>query len=120
AVCGYPCPDLCGTAVAYKLAQALNAPTAEQDSELVALATVADLMPLKGENRRLVRVGLAALASTPKPGLRALMEVARVDPSALDAQALGFRLAPRINAAGRLRRADAALELLLTPDQARA
>jgi single-stranded-DNA-specific exonuclease len=120
AVCGYPCADLCGTGVAYKLAQALGAPTAESDVELVALATVADLMPLRGENRRLVREGLAALARTESPGLRALMTVAGVDPSALDAQALGFRLAPRINAAGRLRRADAGLELLLTADEQRA
>jgi single-stranded-DNA-specific exonuclease len=120
AVCGYPCAELCGTGVAYKLAQALGAATAAEDTELVALATVADLMPLKGENRRLVRAGLKALARTAKPGLRALMEVSRADPSALDAQVLGFRLAPRINAAGRLRRADAGLELLLTADDARA
>jgi single-stranded-DNA-specific exonuclease len=119
-VCGYPCVDLCGTAVAYKLAQALGAPTAQEDVELVALATVADLMPLRGENRALVRQGIDALASTQKPGLRALMAVAGADPSALDAQALGFRLAPRINAAGRLRRADAGLELLLTEDGERA
>ena len=118
AVCGYPCPDLCGTGVAYKLAQALGADTATDDVELVALATVADVMPLRGENRRLVREGLAAMANTAKPGLRALMEVARADPSLLDTYALGFRLAPRINAAGRLRRADAGLELLLTDDPA--
>jgi single-stranded-DNA-specific exonuclease len=120
AVCGYPCPELCGTAVAFKLAQALGAPTAAEDVELVALATVADLVPLRGENRRLVREGLRALANTAKPGLRALMTVARVDPSGLDAQALGFRLGPRINAAGRLRRADAGLELLMTEDPVRA
>ena len=120
AVCGYPCAELCGTAVAFKLAQALGAPTAQEDIELVALATVADLMPLRGENRRLVREGLEALASTVKPGLRALMAVAGADPSALDAGVLGFRLAPRINAAGRLRRADAGLELLLTEDEQRA
>jgi single-stranded-DNA-specific exonuclease len=120
AVCGYPCVDLCGTGVAYKLVQALGASTAEGDVELVALATVADLMPLRGENRRLVREGLAALARTASPGLRALMTVAGADPSALDAQALGFRLGPRINAAGRLRRADAGLELLLTDDGERA
>jgi single-stranded-DNA-specific exonuclease len=120
AVCDYPCPDLCGTGVAYKLAQALGADTAGDDIELVALATVADVMPLRGENRRLVRDGLAAMANTAKPGLRALMEVARADPSLLDTYALGFRLAPRINAAGRLRRADAGLELLLTEDQQRA
>jgi single-stranded-DNA-specific exonuclease len=120
AVCGYPCPELCGTAVAFKLAQALGAPTAQADIELVALATVADVVPLRGENRRLVREGLRAMANTAKPGLRALMAVARVDPGELDAGALGFRLAPRINAAGRIRRADAGLELLLTEDPARA
>ena len=120
AVCGYPCRDLCGTGVAFKLAQALDASTAAEDLELVALATVADLMPLQGENRRLVRQGLEAMANTARPGLRALMTVSRVDPSSLDAGVVGFRLAPRINAAGRLRRADAGLELLLTSDGERA
>ncbi len=119
-VCGYPTPDLCGTAVAHKLAEALGAATAPDDRELVALATVADLMPLRGENRRLVREGIAAMANTSRPGLRALMAVSSVDPSALDSGALGFRLAPRINAAGRIRRADAGLELLLTEDLDRA
>jgi single-stranded-DNA-specific exonuclease len=120
AVCGHPSVHLCGTAVAHKLAQALGAPSAAEDLELVALATVADLMPLQGENRRLVRQGLAQLAGTARPGLRALMAVSGTDPSDIDASALGFRLAPRINASGRLRRADAALELLLTDDPARA
>jgi single-stranded-DNA-specific exonuclease len=120
AVCGYPCPSLCGAAVAHKVAEALGAATADDDLELVALATVADLVPLTGENRRLVREGLRALSSTAKPGLRALMTVTRSDPSALDAATIGFRLAPRINAAGRLRRADAGVELLLTEDPARA
>jgi single-stranded-DNA-specific exonuclease len=106
--------------VAYKLAKALGGPSADEDIELVALATVADLMPLRGENRRLVREGLSALGNTGKPGLRALMAVSRTDPSGLDAGALGFRLGPRINAAGRLRRADAGLELLLTEDARRA
>jgi single-stranded-DNA-specific exonuclease len=117
---GYPCPTLCGAAVSFKLAEALGAATAREDLELVALATVADLVPLTGENRRLVREGLAALAATAKPGLRALMAVAKADPSALDTGTLGFRLAPRINAAGRLRRADAGLELLLCDDPVRA
>ncbi len=122
----YPCPDLCAAGVAHKLAAALlegageDPALAEEDLDLVALATVADVVPLVGENRRLVREGLRALAATRKPGLRALMEVARVDPGALDAGAIGFRLAPRINAAGRLHRADAGLELLLTEDPARA
>jgi single-stranded-DNA-specific exonuclease len=123
---GYPCPDLCAAGVAYKLAQALMAGAGEapdavdEDLDLVALATVADVVSLTGENRRLVRAGLRRLAGTRKPGLQALMDVARVDPSGVDEGAIGFRLAPRLNAAGRLYRADAGLELLLTPDPARA
>ena len=112
--------------MAYQLARALleaagqDPAAADEDLDLVALATVADVVPLVGENRRLVREGLRALAGTRKPGLRALMQVARVDPGLLDATAIGFRLAPRINAAGRLHRADAGLELLLTEDPERA
>ena len=123
---GYPCPELCAAGVAHMLARALlddaglDPDQADADLDLVALATVADCVPLVGENRRLVRAGLRALASTRKPGLQALMQVARVDPSGIDAGAIGFRLAPRINAAGRLHRADAGLELLLTADVARA
>jgi single-stranded-DNA-specific exonuclease len=116
----YPFPELCGTAVAHKLSEALGAPTVDDDLELVALATVADLMPLRGENRRIVRDGLIQMAGTRRPGLRALMRVSRTDPSGLDASCLAFRLAPRINAAGRMRRADAGLELLLTDDAERA
>jgi single-stranded-DNA-specific exonuclease len=123
---GYPCAELCAAGVAYKLAGALlgasgeDPAEADADLDLVALATVADVVPLKGENRRLVRAGLRALAGTRKVGLRALMKVAKVDPTRIDAGVLGFRLAPRINAAGRLYRADAGLELLLTDDTARA
>jgi single-stranded-DNA-specific exonuclease len=126
AVCGYPCADLCAAGVAYKLAAALLAAAgrdpagADADLDLVALATVADCVPLRGENRRLVRAGLRALATTRRPGLRALMRVARADPARIDAHAVGFRLAPRINAAGRLERADAGLELVLTQDDVRA
>jgi single-stranded-DNA-specific exonuclease len=146
-LCGYPCPELCATAVAYKLAQALLMAAArgeaaarsegvqalgararemlarrtlEQDLDLVALATIADVVELLGENRTLVRRGLRALASTAKPGLRALMSVARVDPAKLDERSVAFALAPRLNAAGRLYRADAGLELVLTDDPLRA
>jgi single-stranded-DNA-specific exonuclease len=123
---GYPCPDLCAAGVAHKLAHALlegageEPAAADEDLDLVALATVADVVSLTGENRRLVRAGLRSLAGTRKPGLRALMDVARVDPSLVDEGAIGFRLAPRLNAAGRLYRADAGLELLLTADAERA
>jgi single-stranded-DNA-specific exonuclease len=136
AVCGYPDEGLCATAVAYKLAQGLedlNAPARaradeagagqgalEDDLDLVALATIADVVPLLGENRTLVRRGLRALAGTVKPGLRALMAVARVDPSRVNERSVAFGLAPRLNAAGRLYRADAGLELLLTEDSSRA
>jgi single-stranded-DNA-specific exonuclease len=126
ALCGYPCRELCATAVAHKLAQAVleaagrDGGEADGDLDLVALATIADVVALVGENRSLVRRGLRALAGTIKPGLRALMAVARVDPGKVDERAVGFGLAPRINAAGRLYRADAALELILTDDPVRA
>jgi len=131
AICGYPCAELCATAVAHKLAQACFTLAAgthsasdpgelDEDLDLVALPSIADLVPLLGENRSLVRRGLRALAGTAKPGLRALMAVARVDPGNLGERAVGFALAPRINAAGRLYRADAALELILTEDKLRA
>jgi single-stranded-DNA-specific exonuclease len=122
----YPFPDLCAAAVSHKLAEAAyriagRDPAAlAEDLDLVGLATVADVVPLRGENRRLVREGLAALSRTTKPGLRALMRIAAVEPGAVTEHALGFRLAPRLNAAGRLQRADAALELLLTEDERRA
>jgi single-stranded-DNA-specific exonuclease len=116
----YPFPELCGTGVVYKLGQALlgsEAETLRRHLDLVALATIADVVPLVGENRSLAIAGLRGLARTQKPGLRALMKVARVDPATVDAGQVGFRLAPRINAAGRLGHPRAALELLLTGDR---
>jgi single-stranded-DNA-specific exonuclease len=116
----YPFPDLCGTGVVHKLAQALlgvDHPAVTRHLDLVALATIADVVPLVGENRSLVTAGLRALARTQKPGLQALMRVAHVDPATIDATAVGFRLAPRINAAGRLGRPDVALHLVLTEDR---
>ena len=111
----YPFPELCGTGVAYKLMQAL-APSTELDSmlDLVAMATVADVVPLLDENRALTAAGLKRLACTSRPGLQALMRSAQVDPAIVDAGAIGFRLAPRINAAGRLGHPDVALKLLLS------
>ena len=116
----YPFPELCGTGVVYKLGQALLGPDSEvlrRHLDLVAVATVADVVPLVGENRSLAIAGLRALARSQKPGLQALMRVARVDPAVVDAGAIGFRLAPRINAAGRLGHPRVALELLLTDDR---
>jgi single-stranded-DNA-specific exonuclease len=111
--------ELCGTGVAFKLGQALLGPDSEvlrRHLDLVALATIADVVPLLGENRALTIAGLRTLARTQKPGLQALMKVAHIDPAAVDTGQVGFRLAPRINAAGRLGHPRAALELLLTGD----
>jgi single-stranded-DNA-specific exonuclease len=125
-VSNYPFTSLCGTAVAWKLACALREgaepprAVADSDLDLVALATVADVVPLIGENRSLVKRGLAEMRRTKRAGLRALMESSKCDPSRLDEGDLAFRLAPRINAAGRLYRADAGVELLLTEDEERA
>jgi single-stranded-DNA-specific exonuclease len=119
----YPFPELCGTGVVYKLGQALFGVDSEvprRHLDLVALATIADVVPLVDENRSLAIAGLRALARTAKPGLRALMQSAAVDPAAVDAGAVGFRLAPRLNAAGRLGHPREALELLLTQDGAEA
>ncbi len=138
AVCGYPCPDLCATAVAHKLALGLwedaggagaSSPPARsrgvrydprEDLDLVALATIADVVPLLGENRALARRGLRALAGTAKPGLRALLALARATAGEVSERTVGFALAPRLNAAGRMYRADAGLELILTEDPERA
>ena len=116
----YPFPELCGTGVVYKLGQALLGSGSEalrRHLDLVAIATISDVVPLLDENRYLAREGLKALARTQKPGLQALMRSAGVDPAAVDAGAVGFRLAPRINAAGRLQHPQTALHLLLTEDE---
>ena len=112
----YPFPELCGTGVVFKLAQALGFADLDRHLDFVALATVADVVPLVEENRGLVAAGLKRLARTTKPGLRALMAAARVDPATVDAGAISFRLAPRINAAGRLGHPRTAFDLLLTED----
>src|SRR5437773_2546375 len=116
----YPFQELCGTGVVYKLGQALlgaESDVLRRHLDLVALATIADVVPLVDENRSLAIAGLRALARTQKLGLRALMRAAGVDPATVDAGAVGFRLAPRINAAGRLGHPRAALQLLLTDDE---
>jgi single-stranded-DNA-specific exonuclease len=116
----YPFPELCGTGVVFKLLEAVGVGGLERHLDLVALATVADVVPLLDENRAFVAAGMRRLARTDKPGLRALMRVGGVDPATVDTGAIAFRLAPRINAAGRLGHPGAALELLLTDDEAEA
>jgi single-stranded-DNA-specific exonuclease len=133
--CGYPFKSLCGAGVAFKLAHAILSAAAETEEEraklqrtlvpsflkLVAIATIADSVPLEGENRVIAALGLRELRNPVQPGLRALMQVAQIPanrpPTATE---VGFRLAPRINAAGRMDIASEVVELFLTRDAGRA
>lgn len=116
----YPFEDLAGVGLAYKLAQAVFRARGQELPvdllELVAIGTVADLAPLRDENRVLVARGIEQLRRTSRPGLRALMEVAGLQAQQINAMHIGFGLGPRLNAAGRMESADLALELLLAPD----
>jgi single-stranded-DNA-specific exonuclease len=116
----YPEKDLAGVGLAYKLACALACPedaaAIEETLDLVALGTVADLAPLVGENRYLVRAGLKLLRRPRRQGTMALIGVSGLQPDKIDASHIGFMLGPRLNAAGRLDTALAALDLLLTSD----
>ncbi len=129
--CPYPYKDLCGAAVAFKLVQALlesSAADAGQQArvrekmlpsflKLVAVATIADAVPLTGENRTLARLGLLELRQPAQPGLCALMELAQIDTGRpISAMDVAFRLAPRINAAGRMDIASDVVEMFLTRD----
>lgn len=118
--CGYPDKDLAAVGVAFKLALALAAALHASDAfiwkmlDLVALATVADVAPLRGENRVFVRYGLRMIAETENVGLRALLRASGMDGKPLTAGRLGFTLGPRLNAAGRLGHALRGVELLMT------
>jgi single-stranded-DNA-specific exonuclease len=129
--CGYACKHLCGAGVAFKLAQALleawdleraRAKILPSFLKMLAIATVADAVPLLGENRVFASVGLEQLRRPASAGLRSLMQVARLDPAQrpLTATDLSFRLAPRINAAGRMDVASDVVELFTTRDAAKA
>ena len=127
--CAYPFKKLAGVGVAYKLAEALLRVDAKMERssrldadsllELVALGTVADLMPLLGENRALVQRGLEVLNNTPRPGVEALMADASLRRGKVSATTIGFRLGPRLNAAGRIDSALLAYELLTSRDPLR-
>jgi len=111
----YPFRKLCGAGVAFKLVQALGGMEAiESLWELAAMATIADIVPLLDENRVIVTYGLRAMAGTKRPGLIALMESSNVDPASVTASDIAFRMAPRINAGGRLALASRGVELLTT------
>ena len=116
---GYPHKNLSGVGVAFKLASALcgsQEGVLEEYADMVCLGTVADVMPLQGENRVFVARGLESLAHTKRPGIAALMAECGCAPEAVSASSIGFMLAPRINAAGRMGQIDLAVELFLTDD----
>ena len=114
--CPYPYKRLCGAGVAFRLAEALLGRRPDEWADLAAIGTVADLMPLTGENRLIVRLGLARLRKYPSAGIRALCQVSGFPPEELTSGRIGFAIAPRLNAGGRLERADGALRLLVTED----
>lgn len=127
--CDYPCKLLCGAGVAFKLAQGLierRRPAADQTRllmsfmKIVAIATIADSVPLSGENRVFAKLGLEGLRSTVNPGLKALLEVAQVGGRPLTSGEVAFRIAPRINAAGRMDVAQDVIELFSVKDPIRA
>ncbi len=129
--CEYPNKHLCGAGVAFKLAQGLleqsTMPVARQQRlvesllKIAALATVADIVPLEGENRAIVKLGLAGMADVKNPGLRALLDVSGIKPgTAPTARQVGFQIGPRINAAGRMSSASEVLDLFFTQDEATA
>ncbi len=128
--CGYPCKELCGAGVAFKLAQALierRIPEGDRTRllksfmKVVAIATIADAVPLTGENRVFTKLGLEGLRSPVNPGLKALLEVAKLTHGrTLNSGEVAFRIAPRINAAGRMDVARDVIELFSVKDPARA
>lgn len=128
--CDYPNPNLCGAGVAFKLAHAILAGLGWSDAKLarvlesflklVAIATIADIVPLTGENRVIVKHGLAGLGDVRNIGLRALLKAAGFGERIPDATEVAFRIAPAINASGRMDSADQAVRMFLTDDVAEA
>jgi single-stranded-DNA-specific exonuclease len=129
--CAYPCKHLCGAGVAFKLAQALLEAVDPQRArekllpsflKMLVIATVADAVPLLGENRVIASLGIEGLRRPVNPGLRALLNVAQLDPAKryLTSTDIGFRIGPRINAAGRMDIASDVVELFTTRDLVRA
>jgi len=124
--CEYPCKSLCGAGVAFKIAQALLEATGRERLlpsflKIVAIATIADAVPLIGENRVFAKLGLEGLRDPRNPGLRALLAVCQLDGSRpLSAGDIAFRVAPRLNAAGRMDLAERVIDLFTEKDETRA
>lgn len=114
--CAYPYKELAGVGLAYKLAQAVSSGRLDVSEHLdfVALGTISDVAPLRGENRILVKHGLEVLGKTKKFGIKALLEVAGINKKVLSSHHIGYILGPRINAAGRIGSAEKSLKLLLS------
>jgi single-stranded-DNA-specific exonuclease len=112
----YPFRELAGVGVAFKVAHALYGEVPEQLLEIAVIGTIADLVSLKDENRLIAKKGLEKLKVTKNKGLKAILKVAGADQQNINEETIGFSLAPRINAVGRLENADMAVELLLTDD----
>ncbi|RKP54274.1 single-stranded-DNA-specific exonuclease RecJ [Cohnella endophytica] len=114
--CPYPFKGLCGAGVVFKLAHAMLGRPVLEYADLAAIGTIADLMPLVGENRIIARLGLEQMRRLPIPGIRALSKVASVKHEEMSSGRVGFSLAPRLNAGGRLEHADTAVRLLAAAD----
>jgi len=114
--CGYKYRELAGVGVAYKLCQALSDSKLLDELDLVALGTVADVVPLTGENRVIVKEGLSRLSATKRPGLRALIEEAGIKNKKFNSTSISFILAPRLNASGRMDSAEISFNLLMSQD----
>lgn len=113
----YPFPDLSGVGVAFKIAHALYGKVPEHLLDLVAIGTIADLVPLKGENRLIVKKGLVQLRKTNRAGLQSLIEMSGIIQESIDEDTVGYVIGPRINAVGRLDHVDPVVRLLLTDDK---
>jgi single-stranded-DNA-specific exonuclease len=117
---GYAYRDLAGVGVVYKFAQALSGSSLIEELDLVTLGTVADSVPLTGENRIIVKEGIARFSTTQRPGLRALMDKAGISDKKFSATYISFIIAPRLNASGRMSSAETSLKLLMSAERAQA
>ncbi|MCI3196368.1 single-stranded-DNA-specific exonuclease RecJ [Bacillus sp. HU-1818] len=115
--CAYPFKELAGVGVAFKLAHALLGALPEDLLDLAAIGTIADLVPLHDENRLLATLGMQKLRMTNRPGLKALIKLSGGDIGQANEETIGFQLAPRLNAVGRIEQADPAVHLLMTEDE---